>query len=75
MVLCWTLNVSAQEDKIPISETDYQNSEIEMADTFRAEGKIYVVVAVISVILAGLMSYLVIIDRKTSRLEKMVFEK
>lgn len=73
--LFWTLNLSAQNDKIPISETDYQNSEIEMADKFRADGKIYVVVAVISVILGGLITYLVMIDRKTARLEKMIYDK
>ena len=72
---CWTLSVSAQSDKIPISDTDYQNSEVEMADKFREDGKIYVVVAVLSVILGGLITYLVVIDRKTARLEKMVFEK
>lgn len=43
---------------------------VEMADTFRQEGKIYVVVAVILVILGGLAAYTVAIDRKVSRLEK-----
>lgn len=46
------------------------SQEVEMADTMRAEGKIYVVVAIILVILAGLVAYLVSIDRKASRLEK-----
>jgi uncharacterized membrane protein len=45
-------------------------SDIEMADTFRAEGKIYVVIAVISVIFIGLLIYLIAIDRKVSKLEK-----
>jgi CcmD family protein len=45
-------------------------AQIEMADTFRAEGKIYVVVAVILLIFAGLTLYIVKIDRKVSRLEK-----
>ncbi len=62
----------AQNDKIPISDTDYQNTDIEMADKFREDGKIYVVIAVISVILGGLITYLVIIDKKTSKLEKML---
>lgn len=44
--------------------------EIAMADTFRAEGKIYVVVAIILLIFAGLTIYAVRIDRKVSRLEK-----
>ena len=41
-----------------------------MADTFRADGKIYVVVAVIVVLLAGLLVLLVSLDRKVSRLER-----
>lgn len=43
---------------------------IEMADQMRSEGKIYVVVAVLAVILVGLFIYLFTIDRKVSRLEK-----
>lgn len=47
-----------------------QDSSAEMADTFRSNGKIYVVVAVILVILAGIILYLIRLDRKISRLEK-----
>ncbi len=43
--------------------------EIEMADKMREEGKIYVVVAVITVILIGLLIYLISIDRKVKKLE------
>lgn len=46
------------------------DSGVEMADTMRADGKIYVVVAVIAVVLAGLVVYLVTLDRKIGRLEK-----
>ncbi len=42
----------------------------EMADVFRANGKIYVVVAVCLTILIGLFIYVFIVDRKISRLEK-----
>jgi CcmD family protein len=44
--------------------------DAEMADTMRSEGKIYVLVAIVAVVLAGLVIYLVSIDRKISRLEK-----
>ena len=44
--------------------------EVEMADSLRSSGKIYVVVAIVLVILLGLVGYLVSIDRKVSRLEK-----
>lgn len=42
----------------------------EMADAMRSNGKIYVVVAVVLLILIGTIVYLVRIDRKLSRLEK-----
>lgn len=48
---------------------------IEMADTMRSEGKIYVVVAILLVIFAGLIGYLVFLDRKITRIEKKLPEK
>jgi CcmD family protein len=44
--------------------------QIEMADRMRQEGKIYVVVGCVLVVLAGMIFYLVRIDKKVSRLEK-----
>ncbi|QNE38095.1 CcmD family protein [Hymenobacter sp. NBH84] len=44
----------------------------EMADALRQSGKIYVVVAVIAVVLAGLLFFLISLDRKISHLEKEV---
>ncbi len=44
--------------------------DAQMADNMRAEGKIYVLVAIILVILFGLITYLVFTDRKVSKLEK-----
>lgn len=43
---------------------------VEMADGMRSNGKIYVVVAVLAIILAGLFIFLISIDRKVSKLEK-----
>lgn len=51
------------------------STEVSMADGFRAEGKIYVLVAIILTILAGLIFYLFRIDRKISRLEKEIPQK
>ena len=45
---------------------------IEMADSMRASGKIYVVVLVILVILTGLFIYLIGLDRKIGKLEKEI---
>ena len=44
--------------------------KVEMADKFRADGKIYVVLAIILVILGGLFFYLIRIDRKVAKLEE-----
>ncbi len=48
---------------------------IEMADTLRSEGKIYVVVAILVVIFAGLIGYLLLLDRKITRIEKKLPSK
>lgn len=41
-----------------------------MADTFRADGKIYVVITVVAIILIGLLVYLISLDKKIGKLEK-----
>lgn len=46
------------------------DSGVEMADAMRSDGKIYVVVVVIAVVLTGLLVYLVMLDRKIGRLER-----
>jgi len=56
---------------LPVLHAVAQNPDTpEMADTMRTDGKIYVVVAVIAVVLAGLLVLLVSLDRKVSRLER-----
>jgi hypothetical protein len=47
----------------------------EMADRFRAEGKIYVVVAIVLIVLSGLILYLFLLDRKVKKLENLVRDK
>lgn len=47
-----------------------QAQEETMANTMRSNGKIYVVVAVLTTILVGLIAYLVRLDKKISKLEK-----
>jgi hypothetical protein len=46
------------------------HNRVEMADKFREEGKIYVVVAIIGLVLAGMIVYTVRIDQKLNRLEE-----
>lgn len=63
--ICWALSVS------PLT---LLAQEVEMADSLRSSGKIYVVVAIVLVILLGLIGYLISLDRKVSRLEKRLPE-
>jgi CcmD family protein len=46
------------------------NAQTEMADTMRSNGKIYVVVTVLATIFAAIFAYLVMLDRKITKLEK-----
>ncbi|MBD78337.1 MAG: CcmD family protein [Crocinitomicaceae bacterium] len=45
---------------------------VEMADTMRSNGKIYVVVAVLCLIFVGIVAYLISIDKKVGKLEKKI---
>ena len=47
-----------------------QSNNVEMADTMRSNGKIYIVVAVCLTILIGLFLYVFSLDRKLTKLEK-----
>jgi len=57
VVLLSSFNVFAQE-------------EVQMADQMRADGKIWVVVAVIAIVFVGIITYLILLDRKISKIEK-----
>lgn len=47
-------------------------SSIEMADTMRSEGKIYVVILVAAIVFSGLVIFAINSDRKISKLEKEI---
>jgi len=47
-----------------------QPNNVDMADTMRSSGKIYVVIATISIIFVGLAIYLFSIDRRLKKIEK-----
>ena len=49
--------------------------QVEMADGMRADGKIYVVVVMILLILAGFITYLFMLDRKLNKMEKQLRER
>ena len=46
------------------------SQEVGMADALRENGKIYIVVIVVSIIALGLFGFLLFLDKKVSRLEK-----
>ncbi len=51
---------------------DTTTNEPEMADKLFADGRIYVVVAVVATIFAGIIVYLINLDSKISKLEKQL---
>ena len=53
----------------------FGQDQVEMADQLRAEGKIYVVVTIILIVLAGLIFYLFLLDKKVKKLEKLLSDK
>ncbi len=52
-----------------------QSNAPEMADTMRANGKIYVVVVVLTIVLTGIAIYLFALDKKISGIEKKLNQK
>ncbi|MGV3589767.1 MAG: CcmD family protein [Adhaeribacter sp.] len=57
-------------DETVMVEANSSAANVEMADQLRRDGKIYIVVGCVLVVLAGVLFYLVSIDRKVGRLEK-----
>ncbi|WP_199562722.1 CcmD family protein [Pedobacter chinensis] len=47
-----------------------QDNGVEMADALRSNGKIYLVVVCIVIILIGLLAYLFSIDKRLKKIEK-----
>jgi len=47
-----------------------QGTEVEMADTMRSSGRIYVVIATIAIVFIGLAIYLFTIDSRLKKIEK-----
>lgn len=58
-----------------VSGMCFAQEQVEMADELRSSGKIYVVVGVLVTILAGIIIFLIMIDRKVSDIEKKINKK
>ena len=71
LLMIYSYAAMAQE-KIAVTETDYKNTSVDMADLMRSNGKIYIVVGIILIIFAGIIVYLIYTDRKLSRIEKNI---
>ena len=65
LIMSCLLTLLARAQEIPSSEKTPA-----MADAMRSNGKIYVVVAVVLIVLTGMFIYLIRLDRKIKRLEK-----
>ncbi|UXP33569.1 CcmD family protein [Reichenbachiella agarivorans] len=75
LLLTLSLQAAAQDEKYQVTEGDYTNERVEMADAMRQSGKIYVVVAVVMTIFAAMVIYLVRLDKKVGKLEKELTAK
>jgi hypothetical protein len=64
-IACGLLNVILVR-----AQDSLRKEKPEMAELMRSNGKIYVVVGVLIIILAGLFIYLINLDRKMTRMEK-----
>ncbi len=63
--VCFTLGLLSG-----YAQDSTQHEKPQMADLMRSNGKIYVVVTVLLIILTGIFIYLFQLDRKISRMEK-----
>jgi ABC-type multidrug transport system ATPase subunit len=67
--LLGVLNGLTERHRMALVHITHYSSEAEMADQFRADGKIYVVVTVIAIVFAGLAIWLFRLDRRIRNME------
>lgn len=65
----WLLILIGNLISLSVLAQNTTRESVEMADTLRESGKIYVVVLVVTVILTGLILYLIQLDRKVRKME------
>ena len=65
LVLLFTLSFSLLAQGNAATNTE----EVQMADKFREDGKIYVVVAIVTILFSALLVYLITLDRKVRKME------
>ena len=72
MTRSFTLRFSFLLSLLLIARNSMAQQTVEMADKLRADGKIWVVVAVIATVFFGIILYLVRLDSKLGKLEREV---
>jgi Na+/alanine symporter len=75
-ILFFSIIVAHAQEKTAVDTTGgAPQQQVEMAEVMRSEGKIYVVVGIVMIVLAIMLIYLFTIDRNVKRLEKQLAEK
>jgi CcmD family protein len=74
-----SINVYGQKEEMsPKTDTPPSANKTErvaMADKFREDGKIYVVITVVLIIFLGMLFYIFTLEKKISRIEKEINSK
>ncbi|MDI9356088.1 MAG: hypothetical protein QM536_03565 [Chitinophagaceae bacterium] len=73
LFICIQHQIYAQETQ-QITPHTSENTSIPMADAFRKEGKIYIVITIILIILIGIFLYILTIDKKIKYIEQKLTE-
>jgi heme/copper-type cytochrome/quinol oxidase subunit 4 len=58
-----------------VSSHAQDTNQVEMADALRANGKIYIVAIVAAIVITILSVYVIMIDRKVTKLEEKINQK
>lgn len=66
----FVLSLMALLSQISIAAAQAQTDNPDMASELRSSGKIYVVVLVLATIFAGILAFLIYLERRVSRLER-----
>lgn len=65
----------AEKSSAPTQNSSGADAPVQMADGLYQSGKIYVVIIVIAILFVGILSYLIMLDRKIGKLEKEIGKK
>jgi preprotein translocase subunit SecG len=71
LVLLSGMPIAFSQEKQEKTTEVVQEAPVEMATLFRESGKIWVVVGVLTIIFIGIIVYLVLLDRKIGKVEKL----